>query len=461
MQKFPGTEPPARFAVVSRRVVTAQGLVDGAVVVAHGRIEAVVPRAQLEATLPVYDAAELAVMPGIVDTHVHVNEPGRTDWEGYETATRAAAAGGITTMVDMPLNCIPVTTSVAALDTKLAALRGKLTVDCGFYGGFVPGNEGELEPLARRGVLGFKAFMVHSGIDDFPNVTAADLDRGLPVIAKTGVPLLAHAELELPGAPSAAPDALPEPYARYLESRPKEWENAAIRMLVDKSRTCDCRVHVVHLSSAEALPILRDARRSGVRISAETCPHYLTFTAEEIKDGDTRFKCSPPIREAANQERLWQGLSARDIDFVVSDHSPCTPQLKLLERGDFDKAWGGIAGLQFGLASVWTGARRRGADLVQLAAWMSAGPAALVGLTGRKGALAAGYDADIVVFDPDKKARVDAASVHHRHKVTPYEARELTGVVEATFARGRLVYERGRFLREGAGEALLRRAADA
>ncbi len=444
-----------RFAVVSRRLVLPGGERDGAVLVEDGRIAAILSRQELPTTVPVYDAGTLAVLPGIVDTHVHVNEPGRTDWEGYETATRAAAAGGITTIVDMPLNCIPVTTSVKAFETKLAALAEgrKLTVDCGFYGGFVPGNEDELEPLVKRGVLGFKSFMVHSGIDEFPNVTAKDLDRGLPLLARAGVPLLLHAELELPGAPTAGTT-----FASYVASRPKEWENAAVRLAVEKCRATGARVHIVHLSSAEAVPILQEARRAGVRISAETCPHYLTFTAEEVKDGDTRFKCSPPIREKDNREALWRSLESSAIDFVVSDHSPCAPHLKLPERGDFDKAWGGISGLQFGLASVWTTARERGVSLATVAKWMAEGPAQMVGLGGRKGALVPGADADMVVFDPDKRHAISKDRIEHRHKVTPYESRPMVGAVEATFLRGILVFERGVFPRLGTGQPLLREA---
>lgn len=449
MSQFRGQR---RFAVLSRRVMTPAGERDGAVIVDDGRIEAIVARTAVDKLIPVYDCADLALLPGVVDTHVHINEPGRTDWEGYQTATRAAAAGGTTTLVDMPLNCIPVTTSVKAFEEKLAALQKKLSVDCGFYGGFVPGNEGDLLPMARRGVLGFKSFLVHSGIDDFPNVTPADLLRGMPEIAKCRVPLLAHAELELPGAPTVSGNQ----YSSYLNSRPKEWENAAIRLLIEQSRQTGCPVHVVHLSSAEAVPLISDARRSGVRISAETCPHYLTFAAEEIADGDTRFKCSPPIREKQNQEALWASLARREIDFVVSDHSPCAPHLKHLERGDFDKAWGGIAGLQFGLVSVWTGAQARGVSLDDLVRWMSAGPAALVGLTGVKGAIAPGYDADLVVFDPAKKGQIHAKNVLHRHKVTPYAERHTTGSVEATFLRGHLVFERGIVTIEGAGAPLLR-----
>ncbi len=447
-----------RFAVKSRRIQTPAGVVDGFVVVAGGRIEAVLKALASHHDLQgmkVYDAGQLVLLPGAVDTHVHVNEPGRTDWEGYQTATHAAAAGGITSLVDMPLNCIPVTTSLKAFETKLEALGGKLLVDCGFYGGVVPGNTGELAAMVKRGVLGFKAFMVHSGIDDFPEVKSKDLDVAMPEVARAGVPLLVHAELEAPVL-GAAPGPKPESYASFLHSRPRSWENNAVAMMIEKSRATRCRVHVVHLSSSEAVPLLRAARQSGVPITAETCPHYLTFTSEEIKDGDTRFKCAPPIREATNRESLWASLTADDIQFVVSDHSPCAPHLKLLERGDFEAAWGGIAGLQFGLSAVWQGASERGLGLDLLVKWLAERPAAMVGLQGKKGAIVVGADADLVVFDPDKSQTVAAAHIHHRHKVTPYEGRVMKGCVEATFVRGSLVYERGKFASTPHGRPLLR-----
>ena len=448
----------ARWMLRGRRILTPQGEVDGGVIVSGERIEAVLPAVALPTGILTYDAADLVVMPGVVDTHVHVNEPGRTEWEGYETAGRAAAAGGITTLVDMPLNCTPVTTSVKALAEKLTALAGKLTVDCGFYGGIVPGNEAEIAPLVARGVLGFKAFLVHSGIDDFPNVVGADLDKAMPEVARAGVPLLVHAELAAQAEAAATLLGPTQSYARYLSSRPCVWENAAVALMIDKCRATGCRVHVVHLSSASAAPLVEAARLGGLPVTAETCPHYLTFTAEEIADGDTRFKCAPPIRERANREQLWHALTSGAVDCVVSDHSPCAPHLKHLERGDFDAAWGGVAGLQFSLAATWTGARERGIPLARLVSWMCERPAALVGLEGRKGRIAPGADADLIVLDPDKRQTVRPESVWHRSKLTPYEARPLWGVVEATFVRGGLVYERGRFLGGLRGRPLLKGA---
>jgi allantoinase len=447
------------FAVRSRRVVTPGGVVDGGVLVKDGRIAAVVGARDVPTGGEVFNAGDLAVMPGVVDTHVHINEPGRTDWEGYETATRAAAAGGVTTLVDMPLNCIPVTTSVAALEEKLAALAGKLFVDCGFYGGVVPGNAAELPALVRRGVLGFKAFMVHSGIDDFPAAAALDLETAMGILARERVPLLVHAELDSGEPPVLPPQAFPEPYARFLASRPRSWENDAVALLAGLCRRSGCRTHVVHLSSSDAVPLIAAARAAGAPLSAETCPHYLTFAAEDIAAGDTRFKCAPPIREAANREELWRALGGDAIDFVVSDHSPCAPHLKLAERGDFERAWGGISGLQFGLTAVWTGAKRRGYQLTDLARWLAERPAALVGLSARKGRIAPGCDADLVVWDPERAVVAGAGGIHHRHKVTPYAGHAMNGAVVATFVRGALVYQEGAFAEGARGEPLLGRAA--
>ncbi len=417
-------------------MVADGGVGPAAVLVRGERIAAVVPHGAVPEGVPVEDFGEAVVMAGLVDCHVHVNEPGRTEWEGFETATRAAAAGGVTTLVDMPLNCVPVTTSVAALEAKREAAAGKLHVDVGFWGGVVPGNEEELEPLARAGALGCKAFLVHSGIDDFPNVTEADLRRAMPRLAAAGLPLLAHAELDLAG-DGAGYDA--RDHRAWLESRPRAWEDAAIDLLVRLCRETGCAVHVVHLSSATALPILRAARDEELPITVESCPHYLCLTAEEVPEGDTTFKCAPPIREAENREALWRGLLDGVIDFVVTDHSPCTPGLKHLDDGDFREAWGGVASLSLGLSAVWTEARERGARVERLAYWLAEGPARFAGIADRKGRIAPGLDADLVVWDPEARFRVEPGRLPFRHRISPYVGRELWGEVRATYLRGERV----------------------
>ncbi len=381
------------------------------------------------------DAGDNIVMPGLVDTHVHVNEPGRTNWEGFETGTRAAAAGGITTILDMPLNSVPATTTVKALEAKRAAARGKTAVNVEFIGGVVPGNTGELEGLRDTGVRAFKCFLSPSGVDEFPHVTARDLSKVFPVLARLGLPLMVHAEDParlLSGASSSS-------YSDYLASRPVEAEHSAIELLVGLMSRSRTPVHIVHLSSATSLAILRAAKARGLPLTVETCPHYLTFSAEEIPDGATEYKCAPPIRSGAEREALWQALIAGEIDLVASDHSPCPPNMKRT-HGDFFSAWGGIASLQLSLSAVWTGARSRGVPPERLSHWMSAAPARLAGLGAKKGAIAEGYDADIVVWDPDARFVVDPAKLFHRHPVTPYAGRELYGVVRATYVGGRLVF---------------------
>lgn len=446
-----------RFAVRCKHIMTPAGAVDGAVLISGGRIEQVGPASIVAAGTPVYDASSLMLLPGLTDTHVHINEPGRTDWEGYQTATRAAAAGGITTVVDMPLNCIPVTTSLKAFREKLMAVGRQLHVDCAYYGGVVPGNADALKEMVQAGIVGFKAFMVHSGIDDFPKAEPADLQRAMRILKPLDVPLLVHAELDdSDGTAVYAEHVLPEPYSSYLKSRPDTWEIEAIRTVIALSAQEQCRTHVVHLSASGAVPDIIAARQTGTPITVETCPHYLTFTAEEIADGDTRFKCAPPVREKANQDKLWRHLANEEIDFVVSDHSPCAPHLKLQDKGDFEHAWGGIAGLQFGLPAIWSGTVARGYSAHQIVRWMCAQPAHLVGLEHRKGQIAPGFDADLVIYDPAKQTIPVPDSIYHKHKVTPYGGRSLRGAVEATFVRGALVYERGTFPTENAGTSLLK-----
>ena len=451
--------PETDLVVEGRRVVTPSGVRPARVRVAGGVIRAVEPlegddgaetapdpstRARTEGRPGVrrVDAGDAVVFPGVVDTHVHVNEPGRTEWEGFRSATDAAAAGGVTTLVDMPLNCSPVTTTAEALAAKAARAEGRCRVDVGSWGGAVPGNAAELAPMARAGARGFKAFLCPSGLEAFPPLEPSDLDEALAAVAGTGLPLLVHAELpsRLREADAAAD---PASYAAYLETRPPEAEVAAIELLLDAAGAAGARVHVVHLAAAAGLAPIRRARERGVAVTVETCPHYLTFEAEEVPDGATAFKCAPPIRGREDREALWEGLAAGEIDLVATDHSPCPPPMKAPERGDFRDAWGGIASLQLSLAATWTAARARGHGLVELARWLCEGPARLAGLEGRKGRIAPGCDADLVVWDPDAAWTVRGAELHHRHPITPYEGRTLSGRVERTYVRGEPVFADG------------------
>jgi allantoinase len=428
----------------SRRTVTPRGIEEAVIVVRDGRIAEVLGAGDA-AGRGAEDLGDLVLMPGLVDTHVHVNEPGRTEWEGFETATRAAAAGGVTTIVDMPLNSVPATTSVAALAAKRAAAAGKCSVNVAFWGGVVPGNAGELEALAKAGVRGFKCFLVPSGVDEFAHVGERDLAEAMPVIARCGLPLLVHAELpdpiEAAGRAIAARD--PGLYATWLASRPSVAERDAIAMMLPLSAETRCRVHIVHLAAADAVPLLRGARERGLPITVETCPHYLTFAAEEIANGATVLKCAPPIRGRENRDKLWAALREGVIDLIATDHSPCPPGLKYLGAGNFLFAWGGIASLELSLAATWTGARARGFTIADLARWMCERPARLAGLEGAKGAIAPGLDADLVAWDPDEVWTVDAAALHQRHKLTPYAGRKLTGRVRRTYVRGELAFAGG------------------
>jgi allantoinase len=415
-------------------MITPDGEGPGCVGVRDGTIVEVAP--SLDAPQVVELADDEVLLPGLVDTHVHVNDPGRSDWEGFPTATRAAAAGGVTTLIDMPLNSIPPTTDLAALAQKRAAARGRVHVDVGFWGGAVPGNLNELVALHEAGVFGFKCFLLHSGVDEFGFLSPTELSAALELLHGVGGLMIVHAED--PAVIDGAPAAAGRRYADFLASRPRAAENTAIGTVVELARAADARVHVLHLSSSDALPVVAAARRDGVAVTAETCPHYLTLRAEDVPDGATQFKCCPPIREAANQDLLWQGLSDGTIDCVVSDHSPCTAELKRLDTGDFGAAWGGIAGLQLGLPAVWTQALARGVALSDVAGWMASAPADLVGLR-RKGRIAVGHDADLVVFAPEASFLVDAAALYHRNPVSAYHGRSLTGVVRGTWLRGRRV----------------------
>lgn len=460
MTRGNGPGSPGKLAIKSTRVLLNDEFKDAAVLVDNGKITDIVAPSQIPADYPVDDVGHLVVMPGLVDSHVHINEPGRTEWEGFATATRAAAAGGITTLADMPLNCIPVTTSLDAFHEKLKHIHDRLYVDLCFWGGVVPGNADELNGMIDGGVMGFKCFLIHSGIDDFPNVTETDLEMAMPILARRGVPLLVHAELDHSGnehgdMKNARLAAEPRSYQNFLESRPRQWENDAIALMIDLCRKHQCRVHIVHLSSSDAIAQIAEAKSEGLHLSTETCPHYLTLCSEDIRDGDTRFKCAPPIRERENCQKLWEGLENGVIDFIVSDHSPCTPELKLLEEGNFNKAWGGISSLQFGLSAIWTEAEKRGYPLSTVVNWMSRETCRFLGLSSRKGALAAGLDADIVIFDPDQTFTVEASMIEHRHKVTPHEGRIFRGQVKQTYVRGHKVFENGKFADTPVGKPLL------
>ena len=427
----------------SRRVVTPEGVRAASVHVHEGRIADVRGFSETGEGSPVVDAGEHVVMPGLVDTHVHVNEPGRTEWEGFETATRAAAAGGVTTLLDMPLNSVPATTTVDALERKRAAAAGRCHVDVAFIGGVVPGNAAELAPLRAAGVLAFKCFLVPSGVDEFPCVGEGDLREAFRALAPLGVPLMVHAEH--PDRIAAAGDRDVREYRSWLESRPGEAERDAIALVVRMAERARARIHIVHLSSAASLDVIREARERGVRITVETCPHYLTFAAEEIPDGATEYKCAPPIRNSGTRDALWDALERGEIDLIVSDHSPCPPEMKRRESGDFFAAWGGISSLELGLRAVWTGASARGHGVDRVAEWMCEAPARLVGLDGRKGRIAPGYDADLVIWDAEASQSVEPSTLHCRHTLTPYQGRTLRGIVQSTYLRGELAYDRGRF----------------
>ena len=444
------------FALKSTRVVTGGTIIPAQIVITN---EKIIEIAEFEAELDITaeDLGDLVIMPGLVDTHVHINEPGRTEWEGFNTATQSAAAGGITCVVDMPLNCTPVTTNADALRQKLESLTGKLWIDCGFWGGVIPDSLEDLDELIQAGVLGVKSFTIHSGIDDFPKVEQQHLSQAIDILAKYDVPYLIHAELDNEG---TEPAKIGDKYQSFLESRPKSWENDAINMMIELAETArdkgvSGKIHIVHLSSAEALPAIRSAQQKGLRLTAESCPHYLSLFAEAIPDGKTLFKCCPPIREQQNREQLWKGLADGIISFIVSDHSPCTPSLKHINSGDIENAWGGISSLQFGLSIIWSEAQQRGYSLVDVANWMATEPAKFAGLGGKKGQIACGYDADLVIFDAEESYRIDPAMIKYRHKITPYEGQEVSGIVRRTYVRGHLVHKDNQLLGKPVGIPIL------
>jgi allantoinase len=458
------------FALKSSKVITNNVMQPACIEIKDGLILAIHNHDKI-LDCPIDDLGDKVLMPGIVDTHVHINEPGRTEWEGFNTATQAAAAGGITTLVDMPLNCIPVTTSKEAFAEKLEAVRDKLWVDCGFWGGVIPDNIDQLDELLSAGVLGVKSFLIDSGIEEFPKVSAEDIRRALPILAKHDVPYLIHAELDCNefNAAEKINTIIGEKYQSFLESRPKKWENQAVNMMLDlakeaKNNGINNKIHIVHLSSDEALDIIRQAKKEGLQFTAETCPHYLTISSEEIPDGKTIFKCCPPIREEANRQNLWRAINEGIISFIVSDHSPCTPQLKEIDSGDLEKAWGGISALQFGLPLIWTEARKQGFELVDISRLISLETAKFAGLDKIKGQIAVGHDADFLVFDEKSHFEISSDMIKHRHKITPYVGRTVFGVVKQTYVRGQKVFDtdvdtgadKGQFINLPIGRPLLR-----
>jgi len=434
-------------ALRSTRVLTAEGFAPAAIVVDQERIESVGAWNVVPADAELHDFGDLMILPGLVDTHVHINEPGRTEWEGFETATRAAAAGGVTTVVDMPLNCVPETIDVAALEAKRDAAKGKAWVDWAAWGGVVRGNAGAIGPLIRAGVPGFKCFLIDSGIEGFSWVSEADLRHALGRLRAAGVPLLAHAEVAGPVDEATrslnAAGAEWRRYSTYLTSRPDAAEVEAIQLLVRLAEEFGTPLHIVHLSSAAALPFLLEARRRGLPVTVETCVHYLWFTTEEIADGATEYKCAPPIRNEENREKLWKALEDGLIDMVATDHSPCPPAMKGKVEGRFDRAWGGIASLGLALPAMATAMRRRGIGLERVGEWMAATPAKLAGLAGKKGVIAAGADADFAILDPDEEWTVTPEDLHFRHKMSPYMGAKLRGRVRETWLRGRPVFRHG------------------
>ncbi|XP_030647180.1 allantoinase, mitochondrial [Chanos chanos] len=442
-------------AVRSQRVLYGKEVRPALIIIKDGKIHNILPDPgdTLYTAGEVLDVGNSLVMPGIVDCHVHVNEPGRTTWEGYWTATRAAAAGGVTTIVDMPLNSIPPTTTLSNFHEKLQAATGQCFVDTAFWGGVVPGNQMELRPMVQAGVAGFKCFLIHSGVDEFPHVTDNDLHTAMKQLQNTGSVLLFHAEREIQQ--PVAEDGDPSEYSTFLRSRPDIMELEAIRTVAELCLQYQVRCHIVHLSSAQPLQIIRAARQAGAPLTVETTHHYLSLSAEDIPIGATQFKCCPPIRGMANQEQLWSAVKAGDIDMVVSDHSPCTPDLKRLDSGDFIQAWGGISSLQFGLSLFWTSASKRGFTLADVVRLLCKEPAQLCRLDNQKGNLSPGYDADLVIWDPEKEFKVKEENIHHKNKLTPYLGLTLRGEVQATIVRGRVVYTSGSFSPQPLGKHLL------
>ena len=450
------------LAIKSKNIVTPTEIIDGMILISDGKIVDIISSVsygeEKESALldfPIEDVGDHVVMPGIIDPHVHINEPGRTEWEGFDTATKAAAAGGITTLVDMPLNSSPVTTNKTNFQLKLDAATNKIHVHCGFWGGVIPGNENELEELLSSGALGLKAFLTHSGIDDFPNTNAEHLRHALKILKKFDKPLLVHCELDVAGHGEKELHENPQSYAAWLNSRPNAMEDEAIKMMIGLCRETGAHIHIVHLSSANSIEQIQKAKAEGLPLTVETAQHYLFFDSESIPDGDTRYKCAPPIRDKANREKLWEALGNGTIDFVATDHSPAPPELKEITSGNLQKAWGGIAGFQFALPALWTAALERNYSVTDISKWLCENPAKFLKLDLSKGKIAKGYDADLCVWMPANNFVVGADNIHHRHKITPYLDQELYGIVKQTYLMGNKIYAEGLFQNLNEGKIIM------
>jgi len=443
-----------KSAIHSTRTIIDGTISNATVTITDGIITGISSGVLQEKGVHFTEAGDNVLMPGVIDPHVHINEPGRTEWEGFDTATKAAIAGGVTCLVDMPLNASPVTTTVQAFDEKLAAAKNKLHCHCGFWGGLIPGNDQQIAPLAGKGVLGFKAFLTHSGIDEFPNVTEPDLHKAMPVMAALGLPLLVHCELSSPHEKEIM--ANKRSYHDYLLSRPPTWEDDAIALMIGLCRQYGCRIHIVHLSSAGSIQQIKEARQEGLPITVETGQHYLYFAAEQIADGQTAFKCAPPIRQKTNNDQLWDALKLGVIDLVATDHSPSIPALKELQSGDFSKAWGGIASIQFALPALWTVAKQHSTGLTAVAKWLCEAPATLIGKAASKGRIAAGFDADLVIWNPEQSFLVNESIIQHKHTITPYLNERLWGTVTQTWLGGKKVFDNNLVTQLNQGKIIVR-----
>lgn len=440
--------------IYSQQVFTKGVIKEASIVITNGIISDVLEGKHQRDNFEFVDYGNLVIFPGIIDAHIHINEPGRTEWEGFDTATKAAAAGGITTLVDMPLNSTPVTIDKKSFEIKADASQDQRHVHCGLYGGLVPANTDDIAELLDTGILGLKAFLTHSGLDDFPNVNESQLKKALRQLKGTGIPLLAHCEIDVQHAGIVEFEKNPFSYQHFLASRPSSWENEAVRLMINLCREFQTPVHIVHLSSAEVLPDILRAKEDGLPLTVETCPHYLFFNADDIPDSDTRYKCTPPIRSKSNNEKLWQALESGLIDFIASDHSPAPPGIKKIDSGNLWQAWGGIIGGQCLLSASWTKAKGRGINLEQLASWLCENPASFIGFHSTKGKIEKAYDADLVIWDPTQSVQLEEGDLYHKHTASPYVGNKLFGKIHATYCKGNRVYYDGEFDQMRTGELL-------